>query len=178
MHLLPLSLVAAATLLVGDLALAQSPADAPKEAVLGGDGIAPVVLLDGSEITPEQLAALEEAAIGEIRILSGEQAAEAYEGRYGESGAVVVTSAVDAAPELGAAEALVATGPAAEVTVSLPNGDDTYVLVDGQVSDLARVRAMPPSEIADIEVLDPSQAIERFGDVGAPGAVVVTTKSE
>lgn len=151
------------------------------EVVLSSEGSGPAVIYDDKEISQEELGKMSPASIGDIKILSGEEA-EAKFGKYGEHGVVLVTSpgrnqnleefatmSKDIAP---AEHELVEE----QIKTSLDSGEDAHVIIDGKVSDMATLRAMSPDRIAQMQVHKGMDAIELFGNVAKSGAIVVTTK--
>ncbi|MGK4568543.1 SusC/RagA family TonB-linked outer membrane protein [Flavobacterium sp. 3HN19-14] len=60
---------------------------------------------------------------------------------------------------------------------SLIGGSDPLVVVDGVQGNLDLLNQIPPSEIASIDVLKDASATAIYGSRGAPGVLIVTTKS-
>ena len=156
------------------LLAAPLPLAAQAEAVLGDADAGPAVLFDGEEITQEELAALAPAQMGDIKILSGEEAAAAY-GKYGAHGVVVVTSPGQAAAPV-VETAAAAPAPAVEGTVKASLPEAGYYEIDGQPATAEEVRALDPTSIESVQTFKGSEAEIRFGPGAKEGAVVVVTK--
>lgn len=60
---------------------------------------------------------------------------------------------------------------------SLIGGNDPLVVVDGVQGNMDLLKQIPPSEIASIDVLKDASATAIYGSRGAPGVIIVTTKS-
>ncbi|WP_069659906.1 SusC/RagA family TonB-linked outer membrane protein [Arcticibacter eurypsychrophilus] len=59
---------------------------------------------------------------------------------------------------------------------SLIGGNDPLIVVDGNQGGLDLLSQLPPSEIANIEVLKDASATAIYGSRGATGVIIVTTK--
>lgn len=59
---------------------------------------------------------------------------------------------------------------------SLIGGNDPLIVVDGNQGGLDLLNQIPPSEIANIEVLKDASATAIYGSRGATGVIIVTTK--
>ena len=152
-----------------------------EQIVLSSESEGPAVLYDDKEISQKELAKMSTDMIGDIQILSGEEA-EAKYGKYAEHGVILVTSPAksqsiqtiitnDLAPgELQESEE--------QITASLDTGDDAHVVIDGKVSDMATLRALAPERIDKMQVHKGLDAIELFGEVAKGGAIIVTTKQD
>jgi len=60
---------------------------------------------------------------------------------------------------------------------SLIGGNDPLVVVDGIQGNMDLLNQIPPTEIASIDVLKDASATAIYGSRGAPGVIIVTTKS-
>ena len=153
-------------------------AQADQSVVLNGDGDGPVVLLDGAEISQQQLAGMSTADIGSIEILTGEQALAAY-GKYGEHGAIVVSTDAPAPREVSSvssAEVPAERAVEGEVKMSFGADLDAYVIIDGEPSDMDALQALKPNVIESIDIVKGADAVATYGDVAKQGAIVVVTK--
>jgi len=157
---------------------AQQQNAATQEVVLMGDEDAgPTILFDDEEISKKELTALDPASIGSIQILKAEEAEQKF-GKYGEFGAIVVTSkgksqtTTEESPGMAPAEA----GDTAPSGPSFDMPEDAYIVIDGKMSTMADLRALLPENIDQVQVHKTAQATELFGQKAKAGAVVVVTK--
>src|SRR5690606_37250954 len=60
---------------------------------------------------------------------------------------------------------------------SLIGGNDPLVVVDGVQGNMDLLNQIPPNEIESIDILKDAPATAIYGSRGAPGVVIVTTKS-
>ena len=168
-------------LLASSSALLAQQQGADQQVVLTGEDDGPVVLYDGKEISQRELTEMDISKIGDISILTGEQA-QAKFGKYAEFGAIVVTSASNASvvTETVTTGTVAAGAPsepvAAEVKMSFSPDINYYVILDGQPSDMATLNALDPNRIDEMQVHGAVDAMELFGDKAKEGAIVVTTK--
>jgi len=59
---------------------------------------------------------------------------------------------------------------------SLEGGNDPLVILDGVQGDMTLLNQVPPSEIANIQVLKDAVSTAQYGSRGAAGVLIVTTK--
>ncbi len=159
----------ALTLLVATGSLAQTT----QEVILGGDD-SPAVLFDGTEISQADLAGFEASQIGDIRILTGDQAIAEY-GKYGAHGVIVVTGKAADAAAGGAAPSVEEAISAPEEKVTIVS-KDPYVIIDGQPSTNAQLQTLNPEQIETVNVLKGEKAVAKYGQKGADGVIEVVTK--
>lgn len=160
--------------------LAVAPAaaqttDAERVVLAGDDAAGPAVLLDGREITQAELTSLDAGRIGSIEILKGPEAAARFDGKYAEHGVILVATGDPTAPlvEEGAG------GAPSEAAGGQPGLDvdpEAHILIDGEVADMAALRALKPEQIEAVQVHKADRAVQLFGEVARRGAVVVVTK--
>lgn len=155
--------------------------DGGSEVVLSTGEEGPAVLYDGKEISQKELSNLDPAAIGDISILSGEEAKAKF-GKYGELGAIIVsspakakamnetittTTSVDGVPSEREAE---------EIKMSFDPSINYHIIIDGKPANMEALRAIPTANIDQMQIHEPLYAQDLFGDVAKEGAIVVTTK--
>ncbi len=161
--------------------LAAQTEQPAQSVVLSSEGDGPVVLYDDEIISQEDLAQLSSDMIGDIQILSGAEADKRF-GKYATHGAIVVSSPSKASTVTETVQPVAVPSEhrmqGAEVKISVDAGDDAHVIIDGQVTDMAALRAIDPLTIDQVQVHKGQQAIDLFGDKARGGAVVVTTKEQ
>lgn len=71
------------------------------------------------------------------------------------------------------------SGPSVRIrgVSSLIGGSDPLVVVDGIQGNLDLLNSIPPTEIASIDILKDASATAIYGSRGAPGVIIVTTKT-
>ncbi len=152
--------------------------------VLSEEGDGPVILFDKTEITQAQLADMDEQNIGDIQILTGEQAHARF-GKYKKNGAIVISSTPPAdVIQPTDLDAIVPAAPAEQVTdavsdeVKMSFGSDlkAHIVIDGKPSSMEKLQAMSPSQIKSMEVMKGDAATKKYGDLAKDGAIEVTTK--
>ena len=152
--------------------------------VLLEESDSPVILFDKNEITQAQLAKMDEQNIGDIEILSGEEAKERF-GKYEKNGAIVISSTPPAdviqpkQMEKGAKPApseQVSVATDEEVKMSFSSDLNAYVLIDGKPSTMKMLDKLDPALIKSMTVVKGDDAIKKYGDVAKDGAVEVITK--
>lgn len=163
---------------------AQSSADQTQSVVLSEESDSPIILFDKKEITQNELAAMDKSEIGDIEILSGEEAKERF-GKYEKNGAIVISSTPPAdvisknsfkpaSPSAPGEQIVRASGE--EIKLSLDSALDAHVVIDGKASTMEILQAMKPAQIESMEVLKGDVAALKYGEVAKDGAIEVTTK--
>ena len=64
------------------------------------------------------------------------------------------------------------------VVVGYGNEDEPYVIVDGKPIDSDKLKDIDPKTIDHMEVLKSKPAIEKFGEKGKNGVIIITTKNK
>ncbi|MFK8056900.1 MAG: hypothetical protein AB8F78_12330 [Saprospiraceae bacterium] len=163
--------------------LAQTPPTSTtptQTVVLSEDGDSPAILFDEREISQAELAAMDSQNIGDIQILSGEEA-QARFGKYSTHGAIVISTKAQA-PVV--TETVTTVAPSEKVSdamsdeVKMSFGTDlnAYVIIDGKPSTMKVLEGIETDKIKSMMVLKAAVATEKYGDVAKEGAIEVTTK--
>jgi len=160
----------------------QTSSEVTESVVLAGQEDSPVILFDKREITQGELSAMDQQKIGDIEILSGEEAQERF-GKYETHGAIVISSK-QRAPEIIEVDSTAPSAPSEkmpdatseEVKMSFGTNLQAHVLIDGNASTMEALENMDPEEIASMKILKKAVAVKKYGDVAKEGAIEVISK--
>lgn len=136
----------------------------PQVRIYGTKGILvgekPLYILDGNEITQEQLnKVLSPDNIESISVLKDASATKIY-GEKAKNGVVVITSKKAAAKE--------------KEAKSTPN--DALWILDGKEMAKEQIQKLNPDSIQSMNVLKGEGAVKKYGDKGKKGVIEITTK--
>lgn len=122
----------------------------------------PLFILDGKEITKEQLEkAIAPEDIDNISVLKNESAT-AIHGEKGKNGVVYITSKKAAAAKKEAGQKSTAA--------------DALWLLDGKEMDKEQIQKLSPDKIQSMNVLKGEEATKKYGDKGKNGVIEITMK--
>ena len=129
----------------------------------------PLYILDGKEISAEEMKALDPNKIESVNVLKDKNAVKKY-GKKGENGAVLITLKK-------------------QTTASPASVDSNYEIkprnaeefkgvyyADGKEITKAELDNMPKDNIESISVWKGDEAIKKYGEKGRNGVIVITTK--
>lgn len=154
-------------------------AQSTEQVVLSEGEDSPIVVLDGREITQQELTALDPSEISEISILKGEQATQRF-GEKGANGVILVTSVVNGKEQVLISDSVPAEKAVAktegEVKMSIPNDYAGLVILDGKESSIEALRALNPTLIDQMQIHKSQDAMDIYGEKAQNGAIIVTTK--
>ncbi len=146
-----------AGLIVGLSALCAQ-ASAPGQERSPSASIDSLILIDGKEATPSEVAELSLERIKRKRSLSPQEATALYGERGGHGAVVVETKRVFAkAPKL------------SSLSIAM-------LVIDGQVASLTDLGSVPPERQETNRLLRGDEAVALYGEGARPGVLVITTK--
>ncbi len=129
-----------------------------KVRIISTDEKAPLMMLDGKEISNEEMNNIDPNTIDKVEVLKDENASRKY-GDKGKNGVVIITTKNE---------------NESKYTVKL-SGEALY-LVDGKEVKKEVVDKMNPDNIASVNVLKGDAAIKKHGEKAKDGVVEITTK--
>jgi bla regulator protein BlaR1 len=116
-----------------------------------------LIIIDGKEITKEQMEAIDPNDIGFISILKDKKVTKKY-GQKGENGVILITTKKE----------------------KLPSNDENpplYILGDKEITK-EQMEAINPNTIDAVNVLKDAKATEKYGKKGKNGVIIITLKKE
>lgn len=139
----------------------------------------PLILIDGEEATQEEMNNLEPSHIKSMNILKGENATENY-GEKGKNGVIEITLKTE--EEIKNSTTHTNSKKSNTVEMSKTKNGLTYksdlpaplYLIDGKKVEKEEVNELDPSTIKSINVLKDENAIEKYGEEGKNGVVVIS----
>lgn len=144
--------------------------------------------LDGKEVPAAETEDLDPKEIASIQVVKGDGAINSF-GEEGKQGIIAITTKANAeSPEVIALQEKIALSPdftpeekakkpATKVSVKSENSlQDKYILIDGEEVDYAAFQSLQKENIKNVEVWKGKQAIEKYGNKAANGAIIITTK--
>ncbi|WP_026897650.1 M56 family metallopeptidase [Daejeonella oryzae] len=143
-----------------------------------------IFILDGKEISQEQVGAVDTKSIKLMNVLRGEQATA----KYGEKAkAGVVEIFVNSSPPAALTNpkgfgSNKSTGQSLDQVVITPSGKSGisdfkgHVVVDGIPASSSKLKTLDPNTIESMNVLDRESAIKKYGDKAKEGAIEITLK--
>ena len=139
----------------------------------------PLILIDGKEATQEEMKNLEPSLIKSMNILKGENATEKY-GEKGKNGVIEITLKTE--EEIKNSTTHTNSKKSNTVEISKTKNSLTYksdlpaplYLIDGKKVEKEELNELDPSTIKSINVLKDENAIEKYGEEGKNGVVVIS----
>lgn len=129
----------------------------------------PLIILDGEEkgTDPTILENMDQESIARVDVLKPPFSVEKF-GDKGENGAIIITTK-EAENKL---KVRVREG---DLQVS---GEEPLIVVDGKILGVGKekISNLDPAGIQSMDVLKPPYSVEKFGDKGTNGAIIITTK--
>jgi TonB family protein len=146
-----------------------------------GDGPPPLYVVDGSIISEEGLEKINPDAIESITVLKAKSATvNPATDKYGEKGKDGVVEINLKKTLSGAADKEIAPlppfTPSGAKFISR-NGKTPLVIIDGTIKDID-LNKIDPATIESISVLGDYSAVNKYGDKGKDGVILVTTKKK
>ncbi|WP_287642000.1 M56 family metallopeptidase [Bacteroides sp.] len=128
-----------------------------------------LILLDGREVTPEILQALNPSRIQSISVLKDpSEIIEKYTTDKSKKAVMLVTLKKEEPKPL--------AGTVATIRVS-DNAQKALVVIDDKVSDEATLKSLSPDQIESVNVLKSQAAVSLYGEAGKKGVLYVRTKA-
>ena len=128
-----------------------------------------LILLDGREVTPEILQALNPSRIQSISVLKDpSEIIEKYTTDKSKKAVMLVTLKKEEPKPL--------AGTVATIRVS-DNAQKALVVIDDKVSDEATLKSLSPDQIESVTVLKSQAAVSLYGEAGKKGVLYVRTKA-
>ncbi|WP_162558700.1 M56 family metallopeptidase [Robertkochia solimangrovi] len=124
----------------------------------------PLYILDGKEITQEELQNLSPENIASISVLKDHSATNVY-GEKGKNGVILITSKTNAG------QAKTITEKSTFIVDAEMEG--AYFEIDGKPATSEQVKNLDPSKIASVMVFKGEQAITKYGDKAKKGAIII-----
>ncbi|RAJ18679.1 beta-lactamase regulating signal transducer with metallopeptidase domain [Gelidibacter algens] len=142
------------------------------------DKASPLVLLDGTEISKEQMEATDPDIIGSVTVLKEESATTKY-GEKGKNGVILITSKKGNFFKTDAGD-LISIGKdnkQEENTLSHSGKQPLYILGDKEIT-IEQMEAINPNTIDVVNVLKDEKATKKYGKKGKNGVIIITLKKE
>lgn len=128
-----------------------------------------LILVDGREVTPEILQALNPSRIQSISVLKDpSEIIEKYTTDKSKKAVMLVTLKKEEPKPL--------AGTVATIRVS-DNAQKALVVIDDKVSDEATLKSLSPDQIESVNVLKSQAAVSLYGEAGKNGVLYVRTKA-
>ncbi len=127
-----------------------------------------LILVDGREVTPEILGALNPERIQSFIILKEPADVAKYTTDKSKKAVMQVTLKKEDPKAL--------AGAVSTIRVS-DNASKAQVVIDGVMVDEAKLKSLSPDQIESINILKPEEANIFYGEAGKNGVIVVRTKS-
>ena len=128
-----------------------------------------LILVDGREVTPEILQALNPSRIQSISVLKDpSEIIEKYTTDKSKKAVMLVTLKKEEPKPL--------AGTVATIRVS-DNAQKALVVIDDKVSDEATLKSLSPDQIESVNVLKSQAAVSLYGEAGKKGVLYVRTKA-
>ena len=128
-----------------------------------------LILVDGREVTPEILRALNPSRIQSISVLKDPSEIIAKYTTDKSKKSVMLVTLKKEEPK-----ALAGTVPTIRVS---DNASKAQVVIDDVMVDEAKLKSLSPDQIESITVLKPETAVAIYGEAGKDGVIVVRTKA-
>ncbi len=127
-----------------------------------------LILLDGREVTPEILQALNPSRIQSFSVLKEPSDIAKYTTDKSKKAVMLVTLKKEEPKPL--------AGTVATIRVS-DNAQKALVVIDDKVSDEATLKSLSPDQIESVTVLKSQAAVSLYGEAGKKGVLYVRTKA-
>ena len=127
-----------------------------------------LILVDGREVTPEILQALNPSRIQSFSVLKEPSDIAKYTTDKSKKAVMLVT--------LKKEEPKALAGTVATIRVS-DNAQKALVVIDDKVSDEATLKSLSPDQIESVTVLKSQAAVSLYGEAGKKGVLYVRTKA-
>ncbi|MFN8243236.1 MAG: N-acetylmuramoyl-L-alanine amidase [Ferruginibacter sp.] len=129
-----------------------------------------VYIVDGLETDSTTVHRLPGSSLASVNVLTGSEAVKKY-GTRASDGAILIETKKVTGVKLDQS----ATQPIPDAT---KNAEATPLyIVDGKEASSDQVKSIPPSSIAEVNVLKGTDAIDQYGQKGTNGVVLITTKT-
>ncbi len=129
----------------------------------------PLIILDGKNlgVGKDKIASLDPENIASMYVLKPPTSVEEY-GDQGENGVIVITSK-------GAEDKLKIRVDGSELKIS---DQEPLIILDGEVLGVGKdkISSLDPENIASMEVLKPPHSVEKYGEEGRHGAIIISSK--
>ena len=139
------------------------PAPSGGVAIRSANGVTPLYIVDGKEISSAELALIDPQSIESINVLKDKSATTLY-GEKGKDGVVIITSKkrVEGFP--------------LNSDVAKINPDPLYV-INGKISSKVEADALNPLDISTVNVIKGQPSVDKYGEKAKEGAVEIITKN-
>ena len=127
-----------------------------------------LILVDGREVTPEILQALNPSRIQSFSVLKEPSDIAKYTTDKSKKAVMLVTLKKEEPKPL--------AGTVATIRVS-DNAQKALVVIDDKVSDEATLKSLSPDQIESVTVLKSQAAVSLYGEAGKKGVLYVRTKA-
>ena len=127
-----------------------------------------LTVVDGQEVTPELLGALNPDRIQSVSVLKRPSLVAQYTTDKSKKAVMLVT--------LKKEESKALAGTVFTIRVS-DNASKAQVVIDGVMVDEAKLKSLSPDQIESINILKPEEANIFYGGAGKDGVIVVRTKA-
>ena len=127
-----------------------------------------LTVVDGQEVTPELLGALNPDRIQSVSVLKRPSLVAQYTTDKSKKAVMLVT--------LKKEEPKALAGTVSTIRVS-DNASKAQVVIDDKLVDEATFKSLSPDQFESVTVLKPEEAVAIYGEAGKNGVIVVRTKS-
>ena len=127
-----------------------------------------LTVVDGQEVTPELLGALNPDRIQSVSVLKRPSLVAQYTTDKSKKAVMLVT--------LKKEEPKALAGTVSTIRVS-DNASKAQVVIDDKLVDEATFKSLSPDQFESVTVLKPEEAVAIYGEAGKDGVIVVRTKS-
>lgn len=145
-------------------------------------GAEPLMIFDGSEISPLFLKELDPERVNSVTVLKAEAAIKSY-GEKGKNGVLIISSEKVNQPGTYRKVALKKETSESKETVTRKVevrketlSGDPLIIVDGVELESGSLLEVPPKEIESISVIKDSSEIQPYGEKGKNGVIIITKK--
>ncbi|NJN26496.1 MAG: TonB family protein [Cyclobacteriaceae bacterium] len=145
------------------------------------DGKSPLMILDGKQVTPEELAKRDPQSIESMEVLKDPSRTKEY-GEKGKYGVILITSKNGNGGEIsepadGTKQSV--TDPGLHMKYNgqaIDQNNPPLIYKDGKEISLADMKNIEPEKIERIEILKDDEAKSRYGEKGKNGVILITLK--
>ena len=127
-----------------------------------------LTVVDGQEVTPELLGALNPDRIQSVSVLKRPSLVAQYTTDKSKKAVMLVT--------LKKEEPKALAGTVSTIRVS-DNASKAQVVIDDKLVDEATFKSLSPDQFESVTVLKPEEAVAIYGEVGKNGVIVIRTKA-
>lgn len=161
-------------ILQGVVAYANAAPQTTSVVLVDTVGKTPLYLLNGKEITPQQMKQIDANTIESVNVLNGEEAIKQY-GEKGKNGVVVITlkNNTSSSPAFSNATAVTPKNPNAAAEAS-----NALKVIDGKIVSNEDLQKFNANDIYSVSVFKSDEAVKRWGEKGRNGVIELTTQQK